>query len=519
MILFRLLEQEVIVAFTLSVEAIARSVIVFTVLLIVILIQIMWMIRRMSFLSLFTSAKQADERVKRFSTIQMIIGAIGLVMIGLWLLYIIFTIHDDNGDILLKMILILVLTIGGTFLVFRFSIAFVMNVIRGKKNGYLSVVDVLAVTPIMHRMKGNAKSLTLITILTAVSLAITTLSYIAYYSADVTAYQQVPADYILQDDEMDPFLNALEQEGINYEMIQYTVDFVEVPIKELLPIAPSDIYANMAVIPLSDYQQIQPDARLQGNDAIIESHNGYMAEMYPIELGMELTVQLGTYENYVQEKVLITDVRDKPILSFAITEGGGSILVVSDELFANYAQYDSVLQPIVQKSIVLNDKSNMARTEVLYDQYRYTEQGDQSKYFGTPSNEEVRKDTIGTLGVTIFVTAFLGLAFLVATGSILYFKQISEADNERASYEILRKIGFSQQQLLQGIIAKQIFNFGVPLLIGLLHSYFAVKSGWFLFGSELITPMLITMALYVFMYMVFAVLSVHYYKKVIKETL
>ena len=93
----------------------------------------------------------------------------------------------------------------------------------------------------MHRMKGNAKSLTLITVLTAVSLAITTLSYIAYYSTDVTAYQQVPADYILQDDEMDPFLNALEQEGINYEMIQYTVDFVEVPIKELLPIAPSDI--------------------------------------------------------------------------------------------------------------------------------------------------------------------------------------------------------------------------------------------------------------------------------------
>ena len=66
---------------------------------------------------------------------------------------------------------------------------------------------------------------------------------------------------------------------------------------------------------------------------------------------------------------------------------------------------------------------------------------------------------------------------------------------------------------------KQAFNFGLPLGIGLLHSYFAVKSGWFLFGTELVTPLLITMGLYIGMYIVFAFLSVSYYKKVIKESL
>ena len=96
---------------------------------------------------------------------------------------------------------------------------------------------------------------------------------------------------------------------------------------------------------------------------------------------------------------------------------------------------------------------------------------------------------------------------------------MSEAEEEREAYTILRKIGFTQQEILRGIYAKQAFNFGVPLLIGLLHSYFAVKSGWFLFGTELVVPLVVTMGLYIVMYIVFAALAVNYYKKVIRESL
>ncbi|MBM7610195.1 hypothetical protein JOD29_003474 [Lysinibacillus composti] len=91
------------------------------------------------------------------------------------------------------------------------------------------------------------------------------------------------------------------------------------------------------------------------------------------------------------------------------------------------------------------------------------------------SYEELRKEQIATIGTTVFITSFLGLAFLLTTW--LYFKQMAEAEDERESYMILRKIGFSTSHLMSGIYAKQAFNFGVPLIIGLFHSYFAVKSG------------------------------------------
>jgi bacitracin transport system permease protein len=141
------------------------------------------------------------------------------------------------------------------------------------------------------------------------------------------------------------------------------------------------------------------------------------------------------------------------------------------------------------------------------------------KQFFASTQEGNKNDALELWGNVIFITAFLGLAFLLATGSILYFKQMSDAEDERESYTVLRKIGFTKSEIMKGIYMKQAFNFGVPLLIGLLHSYFAVKSGWMLFGTELTTPLIITMSIYALLYSVFALLSITYYRKVVNESL
>src|SRR5690625_7883725 len=79
------------------------------------------------------------------------------------------------------------------------------------------------------------------------------------------------------------------------------------------------------------------------------------------------------------------------------------------------------------------------------------------------------------VGLTMFIAEFLGLAFLIASGCILYFKQMDESDTERSNYTILRKLGFTKNDLLRGIRIKQLINFGIPLILGLCHSYFGVK--------------------------------------------
>lgn len=527
MILLRVLEKEALVTMTFSTQALQQSMIVFAILLIIVLIQMAWMIHHVSLLSLFSAAKQADERVRRFSALQMVIGFMGLILIvyGYYASTKLFDI-ESAGNLFINMIIILATTIGGTFLVFRFSVAFIMNTIRLKKKGHLSIQDVLALTPIMHRMKSNAKSLTLITVLTGVSLGVTTLSYIAYYSSEASAYSQVPGDFILLEEQGHSFLEKLEENNIAYDKIDYRLQGVTASVGQLMSKKQQDnplytMEGTIYTIPLSDYQQSVPEAKLSGNEVILTNYGGYMAEMFPLEKDHDLVVSAGELE----ETFHVVDVHDKSVISGIVTAGGGGpIFVVTDDMFKSLTTQAALYPWHHQTTITLKSNEDVAAAEILYiqsnagiimaeDDKGKTQQYTQSSYEGK------RKDNIESLGLTIFTTAFLGLAFLMTTGSILYFKQMSEAEEERGSYTILRKIGFAEKDIMKGIYMKQAFNFGVPLVIGLLHSYFAVKSGWFLFGTELTAPLWIAMCCYIALYTIFAILSVGYYKKVVRESL
>ncbi|MFJ7375170.1 FtsX-like permease family protein [Lysinibacillus capsici] len=527
MILLRVLEKEALVTMTFSTQALMQSMIVFTILLIIVLIQMAWMIHHVSLLSLFSAAKQADERVRRFSAFQMVIGFLGLILIvyGYYASTKLFDI-ESAGNLFINMIIILATTIGGTFLVFRFSVAFIMNTIRLKKKGHLSIKDVLALTPIMHRMKSNAKSLTLITVLTGVSLGVTTLSYIAYYSSEASAYSQVPGDFILLEEQGEEFLEKLEENNIAYDKIDYRLQGVTAAVGQLMSKKQQDnplytMEGTIYTIPLSDYQQSVPEAKLSGNEVILTNYGGYMAEMFPLEKDHDLVVSAGELE----ETFHVVDIHDKSVISGIVTAGGGGpIFVVTDDMFKSLTTQAALYPWHHQTTITLKSNEDIATAEKLYIQSNAgiitaVDDKGKTKQYTQSSYEGKRKDNIESLGLTIFTTAFLGLAFLMTTGSILYFKQMSEAEEERDSYTILRKIGFAEKDIMKGIYMKQAFNFGVPLVIGLLHSYFAVKSGWFLFGTELTAPLWIAMCCYIALYTIFAILSVGYYKKVVRQSL
>ena len=162
--------------------------------------------------------------------------------------------------------------------------------------------------------------------------------------------------------------------------------------------------------------------------------------------------------------------------------------------------------------MTINHKANLDKANELFMQASTDD-------YMNKSRQQLVYVMKSMMGLVMFIVAFLGLTFLITSGCILYFKQMDEGEDELPNYTILRKLGFTEQDLLKGIAVKQLFNFGIPLIIGLLHSYFAVQSGWFLFGTELWTPMLIVMVIYTVLYSIFGLLSVLYYKKLIKDSL
>lgn len=528
MILLKLLNFEAVVTLSINKVAVVNTLFVFGILLVIILMQMAFMVYRTSLLSLFNASKQADERVKRFSVFPMVMGAIGLALIiyGYYESTLLFTGHTRN--LFLSMVIILATTIGGTYFVFRYSVAFILNLFRLRKKGHLNLTDVLALTPIMHRMKGNAKSLTLITVITAVSLAITTLSYISYYSANSTAENSVPADYIIVDGRGDAFFEALEKNEIAFEEKTFRLtsaqfDMSKIFSGETVEMLQGNTMADVLMIPISDYQQIDPNAQLSEDEAIIAGYNGFQANIMPLEAPLDLTI----LHQEQQFPLKVKEVSETTIVAWRIT-AGGFVVIVEDHVFEQVQQLNKehaigyTTQEQTSINLVDADDETYKVTEKLYKQTGaniFAESEDGGELNKISSQKATVEYNLNLYGTTIFTTAFLGLAFLLATGSILYFKQMSEADEEMESYKILRKIGFTQEELTRGIMMKQLFNFGVPLLIGLLHSYFAVKSGWFLFGTELTTPLLVTMGLYITMYIIFAALTINYYRKIIKQAL
>lgn len=207
--------------------------------------------------------------------------------------------------------------------------------------------------------------------------------------------------------------------------------------------------------------------------------------------------------------------KEMNILPYNFSNGGLMTVIVDSSVFDLVQKnMDKSLQSPSSLYIGININKNQEIVEAdkIYQKLTFESQETLSRYETSQSQKEF-------MGLAMFIVGFLGLTFLITSGCILYFKQMDEGEEEKYNYTILRKLGYTQNDLINGIKSKQLFNFGIPLLIGLLHSYFAVKSGWFFFGSELWAPMFIVMGLYALLYSIFGILSVIYYKKIISEAL
>lgn len=515
MILFKITGVEAVATLRFSTEALVKTIVVFAVIYLFIMLMNYIFIKRQSILSLFRVLSSTEEKVKKVSIFEMLYGMIGILMILLGY-YISSKLFGGDfttmNELFLAMLFILASVIFGTYLFYKGSVRFIFYVIRKKKGGYLTINEVLSLSSIMFRMKSNALLLTIITTVSALAIGLLSLSYISHYSAERLAQNNVVADFSMTNkQDAENFKEALEGNEIKYiekmiDVIQVNANLEKITEKNLEELN-SDL-KNMTIPVISDKAVNSID--LSAEETLFTGYNDLLQKFMPLNSSGQ--IQLKGKNEVIPQKYL--GLRKDYIVSYYFTSGGLPVAIVDESIFERLKK-DIDLE-IQKKStlyigIDLQDESNLEEANDLFQNMTFTGKNDSLLEM---SNKQKRN-----MGLIMFIVGFLGLTFLVTSGCILYFKQMDESEEEKPNYTILRKLGFTQGDLLRGIQAKQIFNFGIPLVIGLAHSYFAVKSGWFMFGTELWTPMIIVMLLYTALYSIFGILSVLYYKKVIKEAL
>ncbi|GIO44600.1 FtsX-like permease family protein [Paenibacillus apis] len=512
MILLKILQVDAIVGLSFSPQALVQTVIVFSGIYLLIMLMNYLFIKGQSILSLFRVVSLAQQRVEKLSVWSILMGVAGiaLILLGYQVSSQLFSgKFTDMAQLMGAMLFILGSVIAGTYFFYKGSVSFIFNLIRRSKRGYLTIKEVLSLSSIMFRMKSNALLLTVITTLSALAIGMLSLSYISYYSAASMAKNNVPNDFSFYESELlDKFTAVLESEGIAYkenvlEPVWVSMDAESFINKDLLDIQSDTL--NVAVLGDSAIgEDIQAgEALFRGLDKrfmsiiqmdTLDSITLLTAEKsYPFDVvGMDKETVLPPRFNFSFPVVIV----DESI--YQELKVGGS----PDQEFTVYYGVD-----ITDRSQLKNANEAFAGMNSFKDEY------------GANSQYEYEMGQRANFGLIMFIVGFLGLTFLVTSGCILYFKQMDESEEERPGYTILRKLGFTQDDLVGGIRYKQLFNFGIPLVIGLSHSYFAVKSGWFLFGTEMLAPMLLVMLLYTVLYSIFGLLSVLYYKRVVKDSI
>lgn len=506
-----------------SAEALWQTIIAFGVLLFILLLQAVRTIAKSKLLDLFEASNKAEQRVTKLSIVKVVLGlfGIGLIIFGYYRSTILFSTNVGNSfsALAVAMGVILLSVIIGTFLLFHYSVSFIMNAIRKRRKGHLRVADVLAVSPIMHRMRSSSLSLSLITILTALALGVLSLAAISYYSITATTNQNMPSDYITYNN-LSTFQRSLDEANIDYKKHEYHLLIVksntDTLMKEKRGNNHNRIY-NEIFIKQSDSNSIFQNLVLKYDEAYIAGYSNLMDSVFNMQVGNLFDVDM----NGLKKTVRLKGIKKRSIVPTALASGNPTY-IISDKLFDELAKEKHIQKQSIWNTIQTYNiaEKDLKRSNDLY--FKSTNDGEfkqgKNTIFAAPK-ESFKKIQTETMGLFIFIAGFIGLAFLIATGSILYFKQMSEAEEERHSFVMMRKIGFTVQEIMRGIYVKQFINFGFPLIIGLLHSYFAVKSGWKFFGSELYTPLLITMGIYILLYSLFALLATSYYKKIVKDAL
>ncbi|MFD2829049.1 FtsX-like permease family protein [Corticicoccus populi] len=518
MVLLKVMRVDMEVSLLFSGSAVIQTALVFIAIFVVLMVQNYLFLRGKKLIDLLKLGRTSEQKVKAFGAGTVIFGIIGILMIGTG--YYLSTIMFDSAIgnpifLFILMPLILFLTIAGTYITFKCSVAFILNMIRKRKGGHVNVNDVLSTTSIMFKMKSNSFLLTVITTLTALSISLMSMAYISYYSVDSQIENLYPYDYTFMNEEDYDFYTSLLEDN-DIEVTPQVKNFIHYEVKEGGAVTFSGAGGNnqmtdgsgASLVTISENEV--DDFDVAENEVYITGINSLMETFMEFNTGEIMTFMDG--EGF-ERSVEVVDITDGSVLPTQSTFGM-PVAVVDDTVYQEMEENVPVRNtefeyPTELYALDITDGDNESVLELMDSEENPPFESKQISYTAM----------FESIGLTMFIVGFVGFSFLLTSGCILYFKQIGECEDEKGSYKVLRKLGFSENEIIRGLSLKMVITFGIPLVIGLGHTYFAVKAGWFIFGTELWTPMLTVMVVYTILYSIFALLSLGYYKKVVRQSL
>ncbi len=396
----------------------------------------------------------------------------------------------------------------------------------GKKNKKKFYTETRIITSpgFIYRMRSNSKTLIMLSLLSAATLTVSSVMALSLYYP-IAAVSRIAPSEIECRIEKESDLSAIMETVNNYssgddvtflqtDIYKVTSTAGQLPMEYSVGTSRGDAdnekilrSAGFECISYADYTAI---LKAQGRQKALEqftalNNNECIFVRYQPASGRDETGS--TYPlliNNTEIPVTVTMTTLNNPFSFANSVG---TLIISDSLYkmiSENAAPETKILSINGSSITGNEDLFQALSAYL----------DNSPYL--QGNSHRIHEVVSLSSSTFLLIGFLVVLFFIATGSILYFNNISAIADSKSDYDILVKMGYTNRKIKKIIRKQAITFFSIPFLFGLADCIFAtlvyktaLMQNLLANSIVLYAPTILAIALTLIIYLIYYYMTVH----------
>ena len=417
-------------------------------------------------------------------------------------------------------------TIFATYLLYATFTVFMLKAQRNNKSFY-TPKRFLSVSGLLYRMKGNAISLASISILSA-GVIISLSTTIAIYSNYIKLGDSImPREYKIE---------AGSENISNEDMAKRLQSLVESSVPDASMIKDEYTTFDTAITAVKKGDTIAKYQRDSKADPIfviasdLDGYNGRTHQNFKLDEG---EILLGDNKNNKIGDTLKIGDRDfkvrkiDSIFPYEYSGVEGYSIVVKDMATLEFLR-EALDGLDINCSVYwdvdgVDDKEYEDTLVKLKDGIKNQLTGDGRSVYDVSSRSEMIHNQYEINGGFLFLGVLIGIIFLTGTVLITYYKQISEGYEDREKYQIMKKLGLSDD-LIRKTTASQIgWMFYAPLIVATIHCIVASKIIFRLLGlfgvgdiSLYVICLVSVIAIFAFIYFIIFGLTSRVYEKIVE---
>lgn len=487
------------IAFFFSWGSLIETSVIFTIIFVLGSLKGWWSVSRSRLINLLNASRIEERGADRSSYVKAVASIIMIAMAYCLCLKINLT--AIKGNLPLVILMVVALVVAGSFWFFGSLGPLAISRLMLHKRWINQGVRPVAFANLAYRLRTNYRTMAAITVLIASAItALGTVSSMQYYVKD-TFTSTLPYSFTYLNQVDDPVM----QEKVN-NMIEQSQHKILLNEKTQL------LYTDKAII----------NHQSQNKELILVN--------YPDFIRVIKDLQVGDYDKPVRilqpapgEAVYVVG----PGVLISMTGSSGNAIQLGD---INLIARQSIKIPFLGAGVpgeclIVNDADYQALRQSLKTYYFYglrVDRPDDTWDLAMdlksikPLNNSLFSYAEGfefahfrEIGVFYFVGVFLALVFLLATGSVMFFKSISDAMSDRDKYVMLSHVGMTGKEISQAVAWQVGISFALPLLLGSMHAATALYTLHLLMNYNLLVPAAISMGVFTLIYGLFAWLTTH----------